>query len=66
MDCYQTAADCVLIKTQLQPRKQTDPKSRGVSLKTSPINLNANILIYAFFFGQENGNFSEKIIKKKG
>jgi hypothetical protein len=25
MDCYQTAADCVLIKTQLQPRKQTDP-----------------------------------------
>jgi hypothetical protein len=26
MDCYQTAADCVLIKTQLQPRKQTDPK----------------------------------------
>jgi hypothetical protein len=27
MDCYQTAADCVLIKTQLQPRKQTDPQS---------------------------------------
>jgi len=25
MDCYQTAADCVLIKTQLQPRKQMDP-----------------------------------------
>jgi hypothetical protein len=22
--CYQTAADCVLIKTQPQPRKQTD------------------------------------------
>jgi len=26
MDCYQMAADCVLIKTQLQPRKQTNPK----------------------------------------
>jgi hypothetical protein len=23
--CYQTATDCVLIKIQSQPRKQTDP-----------------------------------------
>jgi len=23
--CYQTATDCILIKTQSQPRKQTDP-----------------------------------------
>jgi hypothetical protein len=31
MDCYQTAADCVLIKTQLQPRKQTGPKKETMS-----------------------------------
>ena len=28
--CYQTTADCVLIKTQLQPRKQTNPRSIGL------------------------------------
>ena len=27
MDCYQTAADCVLIKTQPQPRKQINSLS---------------------------------------
>jgi hypothetical protein len=32
MDCYQTAADCVLIKTQLQSRKQTDAKISSTAL----------------------------------